>query len=155
MHKRVMTAGSDSSDSDSADSLCGSVSPHKDSSFNKNNKNRSSGHGGWTDQAVEWVTAGGTGGAGATARRVVCALLIFGILGVVHAQLKYQHYTRCNSNLIQVILFKKSDLCIQLDYILNTIECVCSTDVLGIVGAATAGMQTVASSAFSGIVAAV
>lgn len=86
---------------------------------------------------------------GATAKRVVYGALLISALYVVHAQLQFQHYKRCNANIFKVMLFHKSDMCIHLGYMLSAIEVVCSKDVVGLVGLATAGMRSVSSVVFA------
>lgn len=85
----------------------------------------------------------------ATAKRVAYAALLLSALYVVHAQLQFQHYKRCNANIIKVMLFHKSDMCIHLGYMLSAIEVVCSKDVVGLVGLATAGVRSVSSVVFA------
>jgi hypothetical protein len=70
-------------------------------------------------------------------KRCAIALCIFALTFYVHSALEKQHYARCKSNIIRVMLYGKSDMCVQLERVLTAIECVCSKDVFGMVGALT------------------
>lgn len=70
-------------------------------------------------------------------RKPVIALAIFVLMYFMHSALEHQLYKQCKANIIRVMLYSKSDMCMQLERILTTIECMCSKDVFGIVNMVT------------------
>lgn len=48
---------------------------------------------------------------------------------LLHGILEYQHYKQCKSNIFRVLMYQKSDMCIQLEKMLSIMESVCSKNV--------------------------
>lgn len=66
------------------------------------------------------------------AKHSVGLFVLFAFLCVIHGALQYLHYTKCKKSIIHVIMYRDSEMCVQMNRMLSVIESICSKDVLGL-----------------------